>query len=75
MRAPGERLDSLTSEVVITSGRSKVFHAPSPDGGSVCGVRSGQRRELQHIQLRAVPCRHCFTDAVYEAWDGPPRHG
>ena len=75
MNAPGERLDSLTREVLITSGRSDVFHAPTGDGGSVCGMRDGHRRDLQHVPLRSVPCRACFTVEVYERWDGPPREG
>ena len=75
MNAPGERLDSLTREVLSTSGRSDVFHAPTGDGGSLCGMRDGDRRDLQHVPLRSVPCRACFTIEVYERWDGPRREG
>lgn len=70
MNAPGERLDSLTVEVLITSGESDVFHAPTADGGSVCGMRDGDRRDLQHVPLRSVPCRACFSADVFEAYDG-----
>ena len=75
MNAPGERLDSLTREVLITSGRSDVFHAPTGDGGSVCGMRDGHRRDLQQVPLRSEPCRACFSADVYESFDGPPREG
>ena len=72
---PADRLDTLTREVLITSGRSDVFHAPTGDGGSVCGMRDGDRRDLQQVPLRSVPCRACFSADVYESFDGPPRDG
>ena len=70
---PADRLDTLTREVLITSGRSDVFHAPTGDGGSLCGMRDGDRRDLQHVPLRSVPCRACFSTDVYESFGGPPR--
>ena len=70
---PADRLDSLTREVLVTSGSSDVFHAPTGDGGSVCGILGGRRVELAHVPLRTVPCRGCFSADVYERFDGPPR--
>ena len=72
---PADRLDTLTREVLITSGRSDVFHVPTGDGGSLCGMRGGDRRDLQHVPLRSVPCRACFSADVYESFDVPPREG
>lgn len=70
---PGDRLDCLTQEVLVSSGAGDVFHAPTGDGGSLCGMRSGDRRKLEHAPLRSVPCRMCFTAGVYERFDEPPR--
>ena len=70
---PADRLDSLTREVLIVSGSCDVFHAPTGDGGSVCGMMDGRRVELQHVPLRTVPCRACFSRGVYERFSGPPR--
>ena len=70
---PADRLDTLTREVLVTSRSSGVFHAPTGGGGSVCGMSSGDRRELCHVPLRTVPCRACFTREVYESFDGVPR--
>ena len=72
---PADRLDTLTREVLITSRRSDVFHAPTGDGGSLCGMRYGDRRDLEHVPLRSVPCRACFSADVYESFDSPPREG
>ena len=70
---PADRLDTLTREVLVTSRQSDVFHAPTGDDGSVCGMMDGRRVELQHVPLRTVPCRACFTREVHESFDGPPR--
>ena len=67
---PADRLDTLTREVLITSGESDVFHAPTGDGGSLCGMRDGDRRDLRHVPLRSVPCRACFSADVYESSTG-----
>ena len=66
---PEDRLDTLTREVLITSGASDVFHTPTGDGGSLCGMQGGELRELQHAPLRSVPCRSCYTADVFEAYD------
>jgi len=68
---PSDRLDTLTREVLVTSSKD-VFHAPTGDGGSLCGMMGGHRREVEHAPLRSQPCAHCYTSEVVEEYDGPP---
>lgn len=53
-------LTSLTEEVMIKGGASKVFHAPTPSG-TLCGERGGYRTlERELIEDRRRPCSNCF---------------
>jgi hypothetical protein len=70
---PRDPADALTSEILVTSPNSDVFHAPHDDGGSLCGVQHGHTRQLQHAPLRTEPCGHCYTQRVVEEYNGAYR--
>ena len=65
----GDRLDTLTIEVIKSSTNNHCFHAPAEDGGTVCGLSGAARIRVENAPASATPCGYCFSPEVVEKFE------